>query len=128
MVAQPMYEWRFSAIPVNFLGVRDNPMHALLLQQPRLVRLLEKRALDLGVDVRWGHELVGLVPTSDGVTALRRPGRTTSTRPISSAPTAVAARSARSSESTFPEALRTRSRGSRTCTCPTSGPPRTADT
>jgi 2-polyprenyl-6-methoxyphenol hydroxylase-like FAD-dependent oxidoreductase len=65
---QPMYEWRFSAIPVNFLGVQDNPMHALLLQQPRLVRLLEKRALDLGVDVRWGHELVGLVPTSDGVT------------------------------------------------------------
>ena len=32
-------------------------MHALLLPQPRLVRLLEKRARDLGVDIRWGHEL-----------------------------------------------------------------------
>ena len=46
-------------MPLNFLGVEDNPMHALLLQQPRLVRLLEKRARDLGVDVRWGHELTG---------------------------------------------------------------------
>ena len=35
-------------------------MHALLIQQPRLVRLLEKRARDLGVDVRWGHELTGV--------------------------------------------------------------------
>jgi 2-polyprenyl-6-methoxyphenol hydroxylase-like FAD-dependent oxidoreductase len=65
---QPMNEWRFAAIPVNFLGVEDNPMHALLLQQPRLVRLLEKRARDLGVDIRWGHELTDLAPTPDGVT------------------------------------------------------------
>ena len=65
---QPMYEWRFAGIPVNFLGVEDNPMYALLLQQPRLVRLLEKRARDLGVDVRWGHELTGLASTQEGVT------------------------------------------------------------
>jgi len=62
-----MYEWRFSGIPVNFFGVEDKPMSALLLPQPRLVRLLEKRALDLGVDVRWGHRLVGLAGTPDGV-------------------------------------------------------------
>ncbi len=66
---EPMYEWRFSGIPVNFFGVEDNPMYGLLLPQPRLVRLLEKRALDLGVDVRWGHRLVGLTGTTDGVTA-----------------------------------------------------------
>jgi 2-polyprenyl-6-methoxyphenol hydroxylase-like FAD-dependent oxidoreductase len=65
---QPLHEWRFSAMPINLLGVDDNPMHALLMQQPRLVRLLEKRARDLGVDVRWGHELVGLAPTEGGVT------------------------------------------------------------
>ena len=55
---------------MNFLKVfEDNPMHALLLQQPRLVRLLEKRARDLGVDIRWGRErLAGLAPTPDGVT------------------------------------------------------------
>ena len=34
-------------------------MYALLIPQPRLVRLLEKRARDLGVDIRWGHELTG---------------------------------------------------------------------
>jgi 2-polyprenyl-6-methoxyphenol hydroxylase-like FAD-dependent oxidoreductase len=66
---RPVYEWRFSALPVNFFGVVDNPMHALLLQQPRLVRLLEKRARDLGVDLRWGHRLVGLEPTPGGVRA-----------------------------------------------------------
>jgi 2-polyprenyl-6-methoxyphenol hydroxylase-like FAD-dependent oxidoreductase len=64
----PMYAWRFAGMTANFLGVADNPMHALLLQQPRLVRLLEKRARDLGVDVRWGHEFTGLDATQNGVT------------------------------------------------------------
>ena len=57
---QPAYGWMFAGLSLNFLGVEDNPMYALLLQQPRLVRLLEKRARDLGVDVRWGHELTAL--------------------------------------------------------------------
>ena len=47
---------------------QDNPMHALMLPQPRLVRLLEQRARELGVDVRWGHELTDLSPGADGVT------------------------------------------------------------
>ena len=64
----PMYAWRFAGMTVEFLGVADNPMHALLLQQPRLVRLLEKRARDLGVDVRWGHRFDGVESTADGVT------------------------------------------------------------
>jgi 2-polyprenyl-6-methoxyphenol hydroxylase-like FAD-dependent oxidoreductase len=72
----PMYAWRFAGMTANFLGVADNPMHALLLQQPRLVRLLEKRARDLGVDVRWGHEFTGLDATQNGVTvALSSPER-----------------------------------------------------
>jgi 2-polyprenyl-6-methoxyphenol hydroxylase-like FAD-dependent oxidoreductase len=45
---------------LNFQGVPNNPMYLLPMQQPRLVRLLEKRARDLGVDLRWGHELVDL--------------------------------------------------------------------
>jgi 2-polyprenyl-6-methoxyphenol hydroxylase-like FAD-dependent oxidoreductase len=55
---QPAYGWMFAAMPLNFLGLSDNPMFAMLMPQPRLVRLLEKRARDLGVDLRWGHELV----------------------------------------------------------------------
>jgi 2-polyprenyl-6-methoxyphenol hydroxylase-like FAD-dependent oxidoreductase len=65
---EPMHEWMFAGMSVNLVGIEDNPMRALFIQQPRLVRLLEKRARDLGVDVRWGHELTGLVSTPDGVT------------------------------------------------------------
>jgi 2-polyprenyl-6-methoxyphenol hydroxylase-like FAD-dependent oxidoreductase len=54
---QPAYGWMFAGIGVSFLGLAENPMYSLLIQQPRVVRLLEKRARDLGVDVRWGHEL-----------------------------------------------------------------------
>jgi 2-polyprenyl-6-methoxyphenol hydroxylase-like FAD-dependent oxidoreductase len=57
---KPAYGWMFAGVSLNFLGIEDNPMYALLIQQPRLVRLLEKRARDLGVDIRWGHELTAL--------------------------------------------------------------------
>ena len=57
---QPAYGWIFAGMTLNLLGVPDNPMYAMVMPQPRLVRLLEKRARDLGVDLRWGHELVGL--------------------------------------------------------------------
>lgn len=55
---KPAYGWMFAGISLGFLGLPDNPMYALLLPQPRLVRLLERRARDLGVDIRWGHEVV----------------------------------------------------------------------
>lgn len=64
---QPAYGWIFAAMPLNFLGLPDNPMYAMLMPQPRLVRLLEKRARDLGVDLRWGHELVGLQQEPESV-------------------------------------------------------------
>ncbi len=54
------YGWMFAGMTLSFLELEDNPMYALLIPQPRLVRLLEKRARDLGVDIRWGHELTGL--------------------------------------------------------------------
>ena len=87
---QPMYGWMFAGMPLNFLGVEDNPMYALLLQQPRLVRLLEKRARDLGVDIRWGHELTGLERDADAVTVTVRSAERdipSGRRPIWSAPT-----------------------------------------
>jgi 2-polyprenyl-6-methoxyphenol hydroxylase-like FAD-dependent oxidoreductase len=64
---QPGYGWIFAAMPLNFVGLPDNPMYGMLMPQPRLVRLLEKRARDLGVDLRWGHELVGLQPGTESV-------------------------------------------------------------
>ena len=65
---QPTPAWMFSGMQLKFLGLSDNPMNAMLMPQPRLVRMLEKHALDLGVDLRWGHELTGLQAHDDGVT------------------------------------------------------------
>lgn len=64
---QPVYGWIFAAMTLNFLGLPDNPMYALAIQQPRVVRLLEKRARDLGVDLRWGHALTDLRQESNSV-------------------------------------------------------------
>ena len=64
---RPAYGWMFAGVSLSFLKLEDNPMYALLLQQPRLVRLLEKRARDLGVDIRWGHELTALSAGDDSV-------------------------------------------------------------
>jgi 2-polyprenyl-6-methoxyphenol hydroxylase-like FAD-dependent oxidoreductase len=63
----PAYQWMFSGLSVPLFSVRDNPMYGLMMPQPRLVRKLAERARELGVDVRWGHELIGLESRSDGV-------------------------------------------------------------
>jgi 3-(3-hydroxy-phenyl)propionate hydroxylase len=65
---KPMYEWMFSGMRVRLFGMPDNPMYGLPMQQPRLVRLLHQRARELGVDVRWGHELTGARIATDGIT------------------------------------------------------------
>jgi 2-polyprenyl-6-methoxyphenol hydroxylase-like FAD-dependent oxidoreductase len=71
---RPAYGWQFAGMPLSFLRVEDNPMHALLIAQPRLVRLLEKRARDLGVDIRWGHQLMSIDTNADAVTLSVRCG------------------------------------------------------
>jgi 2-polyprenyl-6-methoxyphenol hydroxylase-like FAD-dependent oxidoreductase len=43
--------------------------YALLIPQARTEELLEKHALDLGADLRRGHELTGLTSMADGVLA-----------------------------------------------------------
>jgi 2-polyprenyl-6-methoxyphenol hydroxylase-like FAD-dependent oxidoreductase len=64
---RPAYGWIFAGMTLSFLGVENNPMYSLLIPQPRLVRLLEKRARDLGVDIRWGHELIAFDAGADAV-------------------------------------------------------------
>lgn len=65
---QPAYGWMFSGLPLDFVGVADNPMRAVLMKQPRLVQLLYERAQALGVEVRWGHAVTALSAGPDGVT------------------------------------------------------------
>ncbi|MFE7802419.1 FAD-dependent monooxygenase [Nocardia sp. NPDC057440] len=65
---RPIPGYGFSGIPMSLAALQDNPMYAMLLPQPRLVRLLEKRARGLGVDIRWGHELTELAQQDGHVT------------------------------------------------------------
>ncbi|MEV4127805.1 FAD-dependent monooxygenase [Nocardia sp. NPDC049707] len=65
---QPLPGFIFSGLPVSFKGLAANPMYALSLPQPKLVRLLEKRAGELGIEIRWGHELTELVQQDGAVT------------------------------------------------------------
>lgn len=64
---RPSPGWAFAGLPMNFLGLQDNPMYAMRIPQPELVRLLEQRARELDVDLRWGHELTGVCDRSDHV-------------------------------------------------------------
>ncbi len=52
---------------LSFTGAQANPMYAMIMPQPRLVRSLLDRCGELGVQVRWGHELTGLEPREDAV-------------------------------------------------------------
>lgn len=65
----PVPGWMFSGMPVPLAAVTANPMYATLVSQPRLVRLLHERAGELGVEIRWGHELTGFDAGADEVAA-----------------------------------------------------------
>ncbi|ARF52855.1 FAD-dependent monooxygenase [Streptomyces gilvosporeus] len=56
----PAPRFPFGGVHVDLTRLTDPPMHALPLPQPRLERLLEDRAGELGVDVRRGHEVTGV--------------------------------------------------------------------
>lgn len=64
---QPAAGWIFSGMALDFAGMQDNPMYAMAISQPKLVRFLDERARELGIEVRWGHELTGLDASDDGV-------------------------------------------------------------
>ncbi|WP_188189399.1 FAD-dependent monooxygenase [Nonomuraea sp. SYSU D8015] len=59
----------FGSVPLRFAGLDGIPLRMLMIQQPRLERLLGERAAELGVRVRWGHELTALTQEEAGVTA-----------------------------------------------------------
>ena len=64
---QPAAGWIFSGMALDFAGMEANPMYAMAISQPKLVRFLLERARELGIEVRWGHELTGLDASDDGV-------------------------------------------------------------
>ncbi|SEH02789.1 2-polyprenyl-6-methoxyphenol hydroxylase [Nonomuraea solani] len=64
----PMPAFMFGAMPLDLSGLDDNPLHGMGIRQPELEELFERRAAELGVEIRRGHELRGFTQDSEGVT------------------------------------------------------------
>ncbi|MGI5170555.1 FAD-dependent monooxygenase [Spirillospora sp. CA-253888] len=64
----PAPRFPFGGVHLDFTQLPDSPMHALPLPQQLLERLLEERAGELGVDLRRGHEVIGVSQDGDAVT------------------------------------------------------------
>ncbi|RJO68177.1 FAD-dependent oxidoreductase [Nocardia panacis] len=56
---KPLPYYIFSGMAFDMTGMDAGPMAALLIPQPELVVKLLARATELGVQVRWSHELTG---------------------------------------------------------------------
>ncbi|MEV0354113.1 FAD-dependent monooxygenase [Nonomuraea sp. NPDC050680] len=54
----PAPRFPFGGVHLDFTKLADPPLHALPLPQPRLERLLDERAGELGVEIRRGHEVI----------------------------------------------------------------------
>jgi 2-polyprenyl-6-methoxyphenol hydroxylase-like FAD-dependent oxidoreductase len=65
---RPMPAFFFGAIPMDLHMLDDNPFHLLPVPQTHIERVLADRAADLGVEVRRGHELIGLSQHAHAVT------------------------------------------------------------
>ncbi|MEV4255116.1 FAD-dependent oxidoreductase [Spirillospora sp. NPDC049652] len=58
----------FGAMGLNLGLLEDSPVYALPVPQRRIVQVLEERAVELGVEIRRGHEVVGFSQDDDAVT------------------------------------------------------------
>lgn len=58
----------FAAMSLDLSLLDDSPIYGLAAPQHRIARVLEERARELGVDIRRGHEVVGLAQDNDAVT------------------------------------------------------------
>ncbi|MET9273980.1 FAD-dependent monooxygenase [Kribbella sp. NPDC003557] len=58
----------FGAMPLPLDRLEENPVYLLQVPQVRIEEVLQERALELGVEIRRGHELTGFVQDADGVT------------------------------------------------------------
>lgn len=58
----------FGALPLNLSVLDENPVYLLPVPQRRIEEVLQERALELGVEIRRGHELTGFGQDADAVT------------------------------------------------------------
>ncbi|GAA3073790.1 FAD-dependent monooxygenase [Streptosporangium carneum] len=64
----PAPRFPFGGVHLDFTRLADPPLHALPLPQQQLERLLDEHAGELGVDVRRGHEVIGVNQDDAAVT------------------------------------------------------------
>jgi 2-polyprenyl-6-methoxyphenol hydroxylase-like FAD-dependent oxidoreductase len=57
----------FGPVPLRFPAGTPSPLEMVAIPQPRMERVLQERAVELGVEIRRGHEVRGLAPDADGV-------------------------------------------------------------
>jgi 2-polyprenyl-6-methoxyphenol hydroxylase-like FAD-dependent oxidoreductase len=62
----------FGGVRLDFSRLANPPLQGMGLPQPRLERLLDERARELGAEVRRGHEIVGVGQDDSTVTAAVR--------------------------------------------------------
>lgn len=59
----------FGGLGLDLSTLPASPLYTVPVPQPKLVRILSARAEELGAELRFGHELVGLSQDADGVVA-----------------------------------------------------------
>lgn len=64
----PAPRFPFGGVHLDLTQLTDPPMHALPLPQQQLESLLEERAGELGVEIRRGHQVAGVVQDEAAVT------------------------------------------------------------
>ncbi|MTE12649.1 FAD-dependent monooxygenase [Nocardia aurantiaca] len=63
----PTPRYIFGGMPLDLAAVQPNPVHLVFKPQPEMVTILTEHAVDLGVDLRWGHELTDFEPAGDHI-------------------------------------------------------------
>ncbi|TQS27447.1 FAD-dependent monooxygenase [Microbispora sp. KK1-11] len=58
----------FGALGLDLSLLEDSPVYALPVPQRRIVQVLQERAVELGVEIRREHEVVGMSQDDDAVT------------------------------------------------------------
>lgn len=57
----------FAGLPLDLSGLRDSPVYTVAVPQHRIVQVLMARALELGAEIRTGHQVTGLTQREECV-------------------------------------------------------------
>ncbi|HZX07470.1 FAD-dependent monooxygenase [Kribbella sp.] len=63
---RPTPGYVFGAMPLHLELLAENPIYTLPVPQARIEEVLQERALEVGAELRRGHELLGFTQDADG--------------------------------------------------------------